>query len=140
MRVRSPILLARFCFCPFRILKSIDNENAIVTFDVFEDNDQIELVSEYMKGGELFDRHVQETVFTEDKARAVMRQILLGVAHFHSKGIVHRDIKPENALCLETQWPFTVKPTDFGLSNFLDEVSVDSNIALHSLSVSSEYA
>jgi serine/threonine protein kinase len=113
-----------------RILKDVNHENVIVTLDVFENEEQIALVTEYMEGGELFDRLIHEKAFTEGKARGIMKQILLGVEHLHSKGIVHRDIKPENVLCLRAEWPFTVKLTDFGLSNILDDEAVDTNLAL----------
>lgn len=60
-----------------------------------------------------------------------MCQILSGVKYLHSRNIVHRDIKPENVLCVGKTWPLTVKLTDFGLSNFLDDGNGgDSNMLL----------
>ncbi|SJL02834.1 uncharacterized protein ARMOST_06172 [Armillaria ostoyae] len=44
----------------------------------------------------------------------IMDQVLAGLEHIHSLGILHRDIKPENLLCgLDNS---TIKIIDFGLS------------------------
>lgn len=59
-----------------------------------------------------------------------MQQILRGVQYLHQQNIVHRDIKPENVLCASDTWPFQVKLTDFGLSNFVEEDAVDNAAAL----------
>lgn len=114
-----------------KILKSVDNPHVIVTLDVFEDAKQVALVSEYMEGGELFDRIIQDKAFTEIKAREVTRQILEGIHHLHSLQIVHRDVKPENVLCAKTDGDkIHVKLTDFGLSNIMEEEDLDTSTAL----------
>lgn len=59
-----------------------------------------------------------------------MKQILSGVQYLHRQNIVHRDIKPENVLCASDIWPFEVKLTDFGLSNFVEDDAVDNAAAL----------
>jgi serine/threonine protein kinase len=123
------LTLAFFAFLP-RILKSVDNPHVISTLDVFEDNTQVAIVSEFVEGGELFDRIIQEKAFTEDKAKEVMRQVLVGVEYLHSIQVVHRDIKPENILCQKREWPFQVKLTDFGLSNIIDNEKDNSNALL----------
>ena len=52
-------------------------------------------------------------------ASLIMKQILLAVTHFHSKGIVHRDLKPENVLLeffSSDSQNFNLKLIDFGTS------------------------
>ncbi|CAI4061645.1 hypothetical protein SKDZ_07G1040 [Saccharomyces kudriavzevii ZP591] len=56
------------------------------------------LVSELVTGGEIFDKIVQLTYFSEDLARHVITQVAIAVKHMHYMGIIHRDIKPENLL------------------------------------------
>ena len=61
----------------------------------FDTNGTIEIVTELMQGGELFD-DIMERPLSEDDARIVFQQVASGLAHLHSMGIGHRDIKPEN--------------------------------------------
>jgi len=75
------------------IMKTVDNDYIVQTLDVFEtdgDAGTLTIVSEYCGGGELFDLIIASQCFTEDKARHIMQQVLLGVDYLHSRGIVHR--------------------------------------------------
>lgn len=75
------------------IMKTVDNAYIVQTLDVFESHGadgSLTIVSEYCGGGELFDLIIASQCFTEDKARHIMRQVLLGVDYLHSRGIVHR--------------------------------------------------
>jgi Protein kinase domain len=60
-----------------------------------------------MRAGELRDRDAVEAA----------AQILDGLAHAHSRGIVHRDVKPSNVLLADEQ-PLSVRVLDFGLAQF----------------------
>ena len=50
--------------------------------------------------------------------RRVLTQILEGLAHSHSRGVIHRDLKPENVLIFdgEKEQGLEVKLSDFGLA------------------------
>ena len=63
----------------------------------FDTNGTIEIVTDLMQGGELFDDIVTSPLSEED-ARVVFEQVASGIAHLHSMGIGHRDIKPENIM------------------------------------------
>ena len=58
------------------------------------------LVTEMMKGGELFDRIVAKTYYNEKEARDVCKILFEAIAYCHSEGIAHRDLKPENLLLM----------------------------------------
>jgi serine/threonine protein kinase len=66
-------------------------------------------------GGELF-QYVALAPFTEYQARALFRQLLLGLNYLHTNGVVHRDLKPENILLTSD---FIIKIADFGHSKSL---------------------
>ena len=66
--------------------------------DFFEEADAFYLVMEYMTGGDVFDKIVQKTRYTEKDARDVVTILLKAVGTLHDLGIAHRDIKPQNLL------------------------------------------
>lgn len=56
------------------------------------------MVTELVEGGEMFDRIVAKSSYTEREARDVVRVVLETIAYLHDSDIVHRDLKPENLL------------------------------------------
>ncbi|XP_013146194.1 PREDICTED: phosphorylase b kinase gamma catalytic chain, liver/testis isoform isoform X2 [Papilio polytes] len=102
-----------------QILRMVAGHPYIIELqDVFESETFIFLVFELCKNGELFDYLTSVVTLSEKKTRYIMRQVLEGVRHVHSKNIVHRDLKPENIL-LDDQ--LNVKITDFGFAKVLND-------------------
>lgn len=102
------------------ILKSLDHPNIIKIFEVFEDQNSINLITELCTGGELFDRIVASKGFSENKAAFYLYQIMSAVIACHDKGIVHRDLKPENILFIDNSENSLLKVIDFGTSRKLE--------------------
>jgi DNA-binding NarL/FixJ family response regulator/tRNA A-37 threonylcarbamoyl transferase component Bud32 len=84
------------------------------------------LVMDYENGPTLADVLAREKRIKETKARQIFKQIIAGLAHAHSKGIVHRDIKPSNIILVpKDAETFTVKILDFGLAKLTKADVVD---------------
>lgn len=80
------------------ILGSLDHPNIIKLIETFDEGNEFYIVTELVEGGELFDRIVTKTSYTEREARDLVRVFLTSIAYIHSQGVVHRDLKPENLL------------------------------------------
>jgi len=78
--------------------------------------DKIYMVQDLLSGGELFDRIIEQTFFSEAEAGKVVGQIASALAYLHEKDIVHRDLKPENLLLTDKTDKYSVKIIDFGLA------------------------
>jgi len=76
-----------------QILSELDHPNVVKMIEFFETKDQIFIVMELMKGGELFDRIIEKEQFTEDEAAEIIRVIADTIRYCHSLGISHRDLK-----------------------------------------------
>ncbi len=95
------------------ILSKIHNKFIVNMYYAFQDKDNLYLVMDYLKGGDLrfhLTRHVR---FSEEQSRFFICNIITALEYIHSKNIIHRDIKPEN-LVLEEQG--YVRLTDFGIA------------------------
>ncbi|CAG9333134.1 unnamed protein product [Blepharisma stoltei] len=98
------------------ILRKADHPNIVKLYEFYEDEEHYHLVTEHVKGGELFDYIIKSKMLSEKIAAHFMSQLLSAVLYCHANNIVHRDLKPENLL-LETQAnDANLKVIDFGTS------------------------
>ncbi|KAG4915834.1 hypothetical protein JHK87_053391 [Glycine soja] len=104
-----------------KILQALTGHKNLVQFyEAYEDNDNVYIVMELCKGGELLDKILSRGgKYSEEDARIVMIQILSVVAFCHLQGVVHRDLKPENFLYISKDENSTLKVIDFGLSDYV---------------------
>jgi serine/threonine protein kinase len=73
-----------------------------------------------MQGKDLFDYIAKRNYkLPEERAKAIIYQIMLGVRYLHSFGIVHRDLKLENIMMTESNDHGQPKIVDFGLSKII---------------------
>lgn len=104
------------------IWEQLQHPNLVRLVDVFESEDKMYLVTELMRGGDLFQHLASRSTFSELEAVRLARQITSAVAAIHAVGVVHCDLKPSNILVAEKETSrdtMTVKIADFGLSQSL---------------------
>ena len=79
-----------------KILQRLDqlggNSHVTQLLDAFEDSKSVYLVSPLYGGGELFDRILEQRVFTEMDASRYMADLMHALQFCHSNLVVHRDI------------------------------------------------
>lgn len=64
----------------------------------FHDHDTLYLILDLMEGGDLSWHLKKRHTFTEDEARFYTAEIIMGLAHIHSRNMIYRDLKPANIL------------------------------------------
>jgi 5'-AMP-activated protein kinase catalytic alpha subunit len=72
------------------------------------------LITEYVRGQELYEHIVAKQRLPEREACGYFQQLIAGVEYIHRLRIAHRDLKPENLLLDSSQH---IKIIDFGLGN-----------------------
>ncbi|XP_030259097.1 myosin light chain kinase 3 isoform X5 [Sparus aurata] len=99
-----------------QVMNNLDHANLIQLYAAYESRNDIILVLEYVGGGELFDRIIDENyTLMELDAVVFIRQICEGLQHMHKMYILHLDLKPENILCV-SRVTNKIKIIDFGLA------------------------
>lgn len=103
-------------FNEVRILRKLnDHENILKFHEYYEDKKHFYIVTDYCKGGALYDEIHFRGKFQEIDAAILIKYLLRGLSHCHKNNIVHRDLKPENICFLDQRKSLTkVKIIDFG--------------------------
>jgi serine/threonine protein kinase len=96
-----------------RAAGSLTHPNIVTIYETEQENGRYFIVMEYLEGDNLRQKMDREGPLPPDEAVRIATQVLDGLAHAHSKGVIHRDIKPENIHILPTG---LVKITDFGIA------------------------
>ncbi|EPY23781.1 protein kinase [Strigomonas culicis] len=102
------------------VLRLVDHPNCVKLLDYFQTPFHVVIVMSFVPGKELF-QALREAVFTEEKVKEVMLQLLSALQYLHdSIRVVHRDIKPENVLMSPLDdGNYHVTLVDFGLARVL---------------------
>ncbi|ORZ15847.1 hypothetical protein BCR42DRAFT_451768 [Absidia repens] len=98
------------------IMKLIRHPNVMTLVDVIDDphSSDINLILEYVQGGELFEYLVGKGRLGDAEARKHFQHIILGLDFCHHHLICHRDLKPENLLLDSKN---NIKIADFGMAS-----------------------
>ncbi len=92
---------------------ALNHPNVVQIFDIGEEDNKYYIVMEYVEGITLKQLLLKRKRLTIAEVIDIIKQIVSGINHAHSKNIIHRDIKPHNILI---QKDGTVKITDFGIA------------------------
>ncbi len=100
-----------------KILKEIKHDNIVKLYDVLFD--QSNLLITY----ELLDMDLHKLIYNQNNLilsqgiiKALMKQILLGLAETHKHLVIHRDLKPQNILLNKNG---LVKLADYGMARYI---------------------
>lgn len=100
----------------------VEHDKIVKLLGHYQEKDMVYLVLENMEGGELFDRIVHKSKYSEKEARDLIRSLLGTLDYIHSKNIVHRDLKPENLLLPSETIDTDVKFADFGFAKRVENL------------------
>jgi len=98
------------------ILKSLTHPNIVQFKETLEDQNSIYLITELVKGSDLFDITAVLGTLRPSSVLALLVPLLNTVTYLHSLNIVHHDIKPENIIVDYAH--NTLKLIDFGSAKF----------------------
>ena len=79
-------------------MKRLNHPNICKLHEIYENDEYVNLVMEYLPGNNLRSRVKAKKYFNEVEASEVMRQLLKIVSYIHKKEIIHRDLKPRNIM------------------------------------------
>lgn len=96
-------------------MRLLNHPNIVRLEEIFETDDCLYIVMEYVPGGELHQVLKRTGPLPEPTVRQIIIQLLLAVEYIHQRGIVHRDLKPANML-LKDEQEWQIKLADFGFA------------------------
>eukprot|EP01017_Pseudomicrothorax_dubius_P026625 TRINITY_DN2990_c0_g1_i2.p1 TRINITY_DN2990_c0_g1~~TRINITY_DN2990_c0_g1_i2.p1 ORF type:complete len:346 (+),score=62.13 TRINITY_DN2990_c0_g1_i2:72-1109(+) len=86
-----------------RALQRFSHKNVLTLHEIYSDEKNIVIVTEYMSAGTLYTLISKRITVPEREVALIAKQILDGLVHIHSKGYIHRDIKLENIFIRATK-------------------------------------
>ena len=95
------------------IMKKLDHPNIIKLYEYYIiEKKTFNIIIEYIKDGELFEKLSKKNHFKEDETFKIMNQLFSSIKFLHDNGIIHRDIKPENIMLMDEK-NLNIKLIDF---------------------------
>ena len=83
-------------------LEMLDHPHVVRVLDLFEDDDNIYIISEILRNGNLLEivKKMKQNgeKFSEQDISNIVYQVLLGVNYIHGTNMIHRELKLENIM------------------------------------------
>ncbi|GAA6214339.1 myosin light chain kinase, smooth muscle-like isoform X1 [Lates japonicus] len=103
------------------LMNCLHHPKLVQCLAAYDTRSEMVMIMEYIAGGELFERIVDDNFeHTEPTSARYMQQILEGMQYVHKQNIIHLDLKPENIVCVDTTGT-RIKIIDFGLASKLED-------------------
>jgi serine/threonine protein kinase len=113
---RNPEIRQRF-IQEAKFLAKLDHPGIMRLRNVFEEDERLYIVTDYLKGETLGRVLGRSRDVTLEDGMDWLYQIAAGVDYAHKSGVVHRDLKPANIMVLENG---NLQILDFGLAKQFD--------------------
>ncbi|MBI5870894.1 MAG: serine/threonine protein kinase [Actinobacteria bacterium] len=97
-----------------RAAAQLGHPHIMTVFELAEDDDDVYIVSELVRGETLTCRIADGSLSDRD-CLDIALQVLDALDHAHDRGVIHRDIKPDNIM-LAGEKPLRIKVMDFGIA------------------------
>lgn len=106
---------------------TLNHPNIMTVYSFAEEAGRIFMALEYLDGHTLRNEIDTKGFLPIDRAVDIAIEVLEGLGHAHSKGVIHRDIKPDNIQILSNG---EVKITDFGIARltFQPNLTMDGQV------------
>ena len=98
------------------IMKRVEHENIVKLLDVYQTSNNMYIVTEFCKDGDLRGFIRKKKKLGEKAAVKILKDIVAGFQYLHAREIIHRDMKPANLLISEG----VCKISDFGFAKNLE--------------------
>ena len=92
------------------------SKNAVKVFDFYTAKDNVYVVMELLRGGELLESLMDKGEYSEKDSATTMFELLMGLKDIHARAITHRDLKLENLIFAEPNNLKSLRIADFGLA------------------------
>jgi cGMP-dependent protein kinase 1 len=99
------------------ILLRLDHLFILKLVKTFKDDQRIYLLTELVKGSDLFDVLRDLNIVTDSEAKFYVACLVVILEYLHDRDIIYRDLKPENIIIDEEGY---TKLIDFGISKILN--------------------
>ena len=99
-------------------ISKLQHNNIVKVIDVFEENETVYYVMQFIDGESLDDKVRKNGVMSEHEAVAYIEQLAAALDYIHKRRLTHLDIKPANILVDKAG---CLKLIDFGLAKHYDK-------------------
>ncbi|CAD8155686.1 unnamed protein product [Paramecium octaurelia] len=108
-------------------LKQLSHKNLVKLIEVYESEDQYQIVMQYLKGGSL-NQCLKYCKLKNREVDVIIQQIMEGINYIHQSGFVHRDMKPDNIVFNDLGQFSQLKIIDFGITKRIEDLEKEKDM------------